>query len=395
LGSDDACPRHRIDVTQVTPEPEQRPRPAHTYRGADRRIRGVTPQVGYRGPDRRSKSLRAEGSHPTWYAALAAVVTVVCLLVVRGIDHGGSGLIVTFTALRDTGAGLFVLAGTVMLVLWALTGRAARVLDGSALLLTGGGLLILAGPWSALMHHAPNAVLIAPAARLILGLPAFALIVTAGRMSPVHSAIRPRRVLSAAAAGALGVLVIEAVVRQWGPIDRAAALTLIMALLSVGWMAVGLARVIDPSDPPVSGEARLGWALVGFGLGDILLAVGIGSSLRWAAVGAVVQLIAAAAAAWVAVSALTTVLGQLGGLRLQLAGELNEVANVLADEQSIRRSLVHDARNVVMAIRTANLTLERHGERLEPQLQEHLQRSIGAEFGRLQDLLGSAKDHAS
>jgi hypothetical protein len=68
---------------------------------------------------------------------------------------------------------------------------------------------------------------------------------------------------------------------------------------------------------------------------------------------------------------------------------------VLADEQSGRHRLLHDARNVVAAIRTANVTLERHGERLDPLVQDQLRAAVGSEFVRLQRLFDQPADQPS
>jgi hypothetical protein len=344
--------------------------------------------VGYRGPDRRGKSpLAAHATHPAWYAVLCCIAVVVGVVAIRAADLGGTGLVVTFTALRDTGAGLLVLAGTVTLVVWALTGRASRVLDGSALLIAGGGMLMFAGPWSEVLNNRASAVLIGPGARLILGVPALSLLIAAGRVDPVHSSLRPWRVLTFAAAGAFGVLAVEVAFRSEGPIDRPAVLAVIVGVLAAGWIAAGLLRIVKPAALAATGECTFGWSLVAIGGGDVLFGLGLGGELRWAVAGAALQLCGAIGVVRVAVGSLTAVLALFGNLRLQLAGELTEVSNVLADEKSIRHSLLHDARNVVTAIRAANVTLERHGDRLDEQLQEHLRTTIGSEFGRLQELL--------
>jgi signal transduction histidine kinase len=135
-----------------------------------------------------------------------------------------------------------------------------------------------------------------------------------------------------------------------------------------------------------SGERVLGWAFLAFGLGDALLALAFDFGLSCGVIGVALQLVATAGAASVAVSWLMSSLSRDGSRRLRLASELADVSDVLAEEQSMRHRLTHDARNVVAAIRTATITLERHGDRLEPVVQERLRDTVGSEFDRLQDL---------
>jgi hypothetical protein len=360
---------------------------ARAYRGPDRREAVPPASLDYRGPDRRIMSPLAAESHPLWYLVLGGVALTVCIVVARAANTSGDGRVVAFLALRDSAAGLFALAGTVMLVVWALTGRAARVLDGCGLLLAGGGLLILAGPWSALLSHGQTSILVSPGARLALGVPAIAMFLRVAEVAPVDSAIRPRRVLTIAAVVGLAVLVLELLAGVFVDIEGRWVFRAVMGLLSAGWIAVGLIRVAKRSRDLAPDARALGWALLGYGLGDVLLTVSLGSAFEWADAGAAVQLVAAAVAAKATVSCLTSVLEHDGSHRMRLVGELTDVATVLADEQSIRRSLVHDATNVVTAIRAATTTLQRHSDKISPELQEQLQETIGAEFGRLQALL--------
>jgi hypothetical protein len=327
------------------------------------------------------------------YAVFGVALLVLVVVAARATALGGPGRVVTFAALRDTGAGLLVLAGTVMLVLWALTGRAARALDGAAFLLVGGGLLVLACPWGALLHHDSSAILISPACRLALGVPSLLLLIRSPGVLPVDSSVRPMGTLSVAAAWTLGLLGIEAIARLWGPIDSPAAWIVVMSVLALGWVVAG-ARRLTLREPTVAtpGDRALGWSLIALGLGDILLAVTLKTDLRWAVVGAAVQLIGAAGAASIAVSWLLAVLSRDGSRKLRLAAELADVTNVLADEQSVRHHLLHDVRNVVTAIRAATITLERHGDRLDESVQDQLRLAVGAEFERLQLLLDQPRE---
>jgi hypothetical protein len=268
-------------------------------------------------------------------------------------------------------------------------------LDGAAFLILGGGGLVLAGPWAALVHGSQTDILISPASRIALGLPALVCLIRSPGVVTVDSSIRPLRTLTSVMAATLGLLGIEAVVRVWGPIDSNALWTTVMVSLAAGWFAAGVRRVRFGDSGTSRGDRAMGCAMIAYAVGDVLLAVTFDTSLRWGVLGAAVQLIAAGIAAWVAVSWLLAVLSRDGIRKLRLVGELADVTTVLADEQSTRQQLLHDARNVVAAIGTATTTLERHGHRLEPVVQAQLRDAVGSELVRLQRLLDPEREPAS
>jgi hypothetical protein len=192
---------------------------------------------------------------------------------------------------------------------------------------------------------------------------------------------------------------LEAVARAWGPIDNSTVLVSALGLVAAGWLVAGARRVLrrNSAGPQgwSSGERAMGWAMICYAIGDVLLAVTFFTDLRWGVVGVALQLVGAAVAASVSVSWLLAVLLRYGNRSLVLGGELADVTTVLADEQSVRRRLLHDARNVVSAIDTATVTLARHGHRLEPAVQEKLRGAVGSEFARLQVLLDPSKEPSS
>jgi hypothetical protein len=370
-------------------------RPQVAYRGSDRRAMSVDRSGDYRGPNRRGGWSARTQLARFRYALLACPLLLLAAIAADDTLLGGRSRVVTFAALRDGSAGLLVLAGTVLVVGWALTGRAARALDGSALLLVGGGLLMLAGPWAVLLRGDETTVLTSPGARLALGLPALVLLTRSCRVGPVNSAIHPLSTLATVAGCALGVLGVEALLRLHGPIDHSAVWITALAGLAAAWIGAGLQRVTAPVGSGwTAGGRAMGWALIAWGVGDIMLAIAQRDGLAWGVGGAALQLIGAAVVSWNAVRWLLRVVGHDGSRNLHLLGELADVTTVLADEQSFRRQLQHDAINVVAAIRVASVTLERHGERLDPAVQHQLRTTVGAEFDRLQSLLNPPLDPA-
>lgn len=371
-------------------------REAPSYRGPDRRHPGGLPSAEYRGIDRRAPALLPRARLLERLGIRSAIFLVALLLIaglaIRAVILGdGEGLLVTFAAVRDAGAGLMVLAGSVLVVLWGVTGRAARALDGSALLLVGGGLLTLAGPWAAWLHRVEFVGLLAPGARLALGLPAIALLARSVRVVSVDSSVHPVHSLTNAVTAALALLGVEAAVRLAGPLDGRVGWAVTFAVIGLGWVGVGLQRVFqrDHSD---DADCRrvLGAAFIAWGIGDFVFIFALSGNLRWGVAGAAAQLVGASLAAGAGVSLLLTQLGHNSARGLHLAGELADVSSVLEDEKAVRHSLVHDARNVVAAIRTANITLERHADRLDPATQAQLRDAIGTEFTKLQSLLEPA-----
>jgi hypothetical protein len=319
------------------------------------------------------------------------VVVLIVALAADAMVIGGDGLLITFAALRDCGAGLLVLSGALLVVLWALTGRAAHAYEGSALVLVGGGLLTLGGPWAAWLHGHEIIALLGPGTRLAVGLPALLLLFRAVSLGPVDSSVRPFPALTNATMVTLALLGIEAVTRIAGPIDNRLGWQIGFGILAVGWSVVGGQRLIwpDPRGTPRC-EQVIGAAMVAWGIGDVGLLLAAQWGLRWGVASAAVQLVGAALLAWASVTMLVTALSRDSIRRLTLAGELGDVSSMLADEQSLRQVLLHDASNVVAAIRAANLTLERHSERLDPAVQTQLREAMGTEVSKLQSLLDPA-----
>lgn len=372
-------------MTTEKPTVEHRNNDAGRYRGPDRRASMGTGS-DYRGPDRRLLSVRGPSSDSVRNLVFGLAAVIVVVVVVHGAVVVGNARLATFTTLRDASAGFLVLAGSLALVGWALTGRVARAFDGAALLSMGGGLLLLAGPWSSLIQENRTLILVSPGIRLALAVPALVLLARSPREAPVDSTVRAQRVLAVAVAGAIGLLAIEALVRLVGGVEHAPVWIALTAAVSAGWLGVGAMR-LRVTRAVRQGDRALGAALVGYGLGNALIAVTLAGHLRWGIAGASLQLVAAAFAARAAISWLLALLSTDGTVKLRLQGELSDVSVVLEGEILMRRRLQHDARNVVAAVRAATTTLERHGDHIDAETQEQLRRGVGSELGRLQRLL--------
>lgn len=160
-----------------------------------------------------------------------------------------------------------------------------------------------------------------------------------------------------------------------------------MILLGAGYLVAGVMRLTKPAGTVLGDDRPLGWALILWALGDLVISSGFAAPMWCDVIGGAAQVSAAAAIMWVIASCLADVLRQEGRSQLRLAGELTEVSEELEVEHLSRSSMAHDARNAMTAIRTAMLTLERHGPRLDPSMQEQMREGIGTELVRLERLL--------
>lgn len=374
----DALPRGRRDLVFDVPN----------YHGPDRRGRPGSDVCRYLGPDRRDRTPLAVTPTRATRAVLAGAATFLVVGVLAApATYGGSGVQVATIALRDTSGGLLALGGALSVVLWALTGRAARAFDGAGLPLTGGGLLILGGPWSQVIDPGGAPTAAGAAGRLAVSLPGVILLARSTRVDAIDNSVRPLRCLLVGGWGVLALLLMEGLLRIDGPIERSSVLAIVMILLGASYYVAGVMRLTKPAVTTMEDDHLLGWALVLWAFGDLLISSGFRAPLWCDVIGGALQVGAAATIVWSAATCLTQVLRQEGRSQLRLAGELTEISDELADEHLSRRSMAHDARNAMTAIRAAMLTLERHGPRLDPSMQEQMRAGIGTELIRLEAML--------
>lgn len=348
----------------------------------------------YRGPDRRRSAQarpRIGGVRQLAWAVLAAAFVFGIL---RADATGGNAAFTAYRTLRALSAGTLVLAGAELIVTWALCGRASRALDGAGLLLIGGGLLALVAPYGQLFEGAAVNRLIGADARLAISLPGVALLVYASGAGPVDSAIRPFRVLSGITAAAMLLLSAVGISRWLDPHHLTAQGRAELGILAVGWWIAAARRHLIARRYATTwdkGEVGVGVAFALFGLGDAATMLALGQhDLGWAVSAAAIQLVAAVGMLWASTSWLVAELRRDGNRQMRLAGELQARAQALASEQALRERLVHDGRNLLASIRTANVTLGRYADRLDAAAQDKLRDMVRAEVERLGRLLDPA-----
>src|SRR5579875_1043844 len=359
------------------------------YQGSDRRSALGGAASTYRGPDRRRSAqagLRVRGGRQlAWVLLIAAFLYAI----VRSDVMDGNAAFAAYRTLRGLGAGSVILAGAALIVTWAMSGRAGRALDGAGLLLVGGGLLALVAPYGQVLDGDALSRLIAADPRFAISLPAVVLLAYAPGAVPVDSAIRPFRVLSIITGVAMVLLAAVGIARWLDPHDATAEGGAALGLLAMAWfIAAGRRYAARSRDEGRGEEVLLGTAFALFGLGDVGTVLAFAHhDLRWAVSAAAVQLVAAVGMLWASTSWLLAELRRDGNRQLRLAGELQARDQALASEQALRERLLHDGRNMLAAIRTANVTLGRYADRLDASAQDQLRDTVRAEFDRLGRLL--------
>jgi hypothetical protein len=361
------------------------------YRGPDRRGGVADDSRRYRGPDRRDRTPLAGSARPTARAWLIAMMVFVAIGVLAAPGaYGGAGAEVSVVALRDTTGCCFVLVGALSLVLWGLGGLAARALDGVGFSLIGAGLLVVSGPWSQVIDPGAMHSALGAAGRLAGGVPGLVILVISARAAPIDTEVRPIRYLRRGGFGLIAVLATEGLVRVGGPIERPWQLVTMMVVLAAGYYAAGARRLMKSAETATPDDCDLGWALVWFAFSEVVLAVGFRAAPWCGVVGGAIQLSAVLAMVLTVSTSLIRVLKKEGRFQLQLVNDLADVSDAFEGQEVSRRRLTHDARNAMAAIRTAIVTLERYGPRLEPGVQAQIREGIGAEMHRLEELLDPA-----
>lgn len=368
--------------------------PGADYRGADRRSLLGGAAVAYQGPDRRRSAYARLRVRNVRQLAWPLLLALFIYAVLRIDVTGGAGAVTAYRTLRAAGASLLLLAGAALLIDWALTGRAVRALDGAGLLLIGAGLLTLIGPYGELLHDHSTNQLISADARLAIALPAVALLARAPGTVPIDSGIRPMRVLSLTAAASLTLLGAAGVARWLGPSDVRGEGEAELGALALMWLIAAARRITSARGEEGRDDRHLalGAAFLLFGIGEVGAAVALRHQMRWAVPSAGVQVLAAVCLLWASASWLLESLRRDGNRQWRLAGELQARTEALAGEQALRERLLHDGRNMLAAIRTANITLDRYADRLDQSTQNKLRDTVGAEVDRLVRLLDPSHD---
>lgn len=338
----------------------------------------------YRGPDRRTRTSDPAGVSRLRLPIVALLVII--LIVALGATSSWRAL-ATFDLLRAAANVLLLLAGAAQLLVWRLTGRAGPALTGAGFVVSGGLMLPLHAT-GLLLHSDPTLQQIAPGCALVLGITGAYLCIRSTWAGSVVANLRPIRDAGLMTLAAVGALLIMGIIRgvSGNPLDGVWPWSLALGMVALAWL-VASAGYSRPRQAGSRRDVGLALAVAGLAVGDALLAWGVAHQPTVAGIAMAVQTLAAAGLLVISVSALERCLGQQGNRTLRLAGELGDTVRVLAEEQSSRQQMLHDARSTLAAIRLANGTLTRYQEQLDEMLQEELRDAVGSELVRLEQLL--------
>jgi signal transduction histidine kinase len=310
------------------------------------------------------------------------VGVVIAIPIIALVLHGASpsGL---RGALQSLSALIAAAAGFGLLIAWKISGKASTGLLGVGLL-DFGVLTLLYSDFSNLGLRSSTVL---PAGRTVVCVVTASVIIAAFRMPEVNSALSPLRILAKTALGGLVALgMLEMLLPVHTDIEGMVLTNRVVLLFdSVVWAVAavvaghgGRRRSVD--------HRWVGWVMALFAGNAAVGSVTFG--YKWgpsASQGAVLLL---------------TCLGLIGSLwelrwtvqhqdryALSLDSNLREIRLEMEREQTELSERLHELRNAVTAMRTADTTLRRYAGRLDEATRLHLADALSSELSRLQTLI--------
>lgn len=285
---------------------------------------------------------------------------------------------------RGCAAALFLIAGTLRLARWRLTGEAPLAYSASAMIVLGGCTTLLGffGPVLQSTNHLPSA----PAVKIVILAPVFGLILAGRRSPPARSGLRPVALTLGSLIGCSAALLALAIAPLPDGRVMDSAPFWMVAECCAAWIWVLLA-VMTCRWGRTSARPTLCWA----GAAMYLMAAGeamrgisivVPGSLLTAAAG--LALVAAALMVIAAATELCEIYAATGTRQLSLSGGLDAVARELrlAEQRQLER--LHDARSAVVGVLGASELLSGPAAAAGQQRLHHL---MVAELDRLNRVL--------
>lgn len=340
----------------------------------------------YRGPDRRSRWRLEEldGATPRVLkrsaAGLPFAVAPAVLAVARGATPAvAAELILLVSSLAAVGAGV------ASLVSWRILGktypawRAVALLDLGVLSFVSNSLALLR------VGGRPGFVALE---QLTTGLLVAGVVIAGLRAEEVDAGLQPLRRLARALVcgmcllGALNLLFAHRTLPGWMTEP---------SLLLGGRLALGGAFVAFGIVARRAPAARRGrWVpavLVGFGLSYAAAAISLPSPGVWGLVAAVLRLVAVGVAVGSVGAELAAVVRSQDRYSVGLRHDLDALNATMVGERASVEERLHDLRNAVAALRSADAALRQYADRLDARTQSLLAHAVSAELGRLQALV--------
>jgi signal transduction histidine kinase len=341
------------------------------YRGANRRGRWSETRSGLPGKD----VLQQAGA-----LVLGAMVPVGFALA-RGVTLAAAADLVHLLS-----AILAVGAGVAALICWKVLGLARYGWWGSAL--TVFGLLGLANESLPVLGVGQLSA-VEPFGRLIIDLIIMGIIFQALRSPEIDARLVPGRMTVAATS--VGLFLLGALSLLSAHNDLPAPLVGVTGQAVVeGFMAGAWATLAGVALYRRSSGRQMGWnapVMLLFATGELATAARSAGGTSWTFAGAVLTLIGLALACSECGGDLSYVLRGQDRQVLRLRLDLDAARRDMSIEQGHLDERLHDLRNAVTAVRSADSTLRRYRGRLDPDTRTSLADAISSELSRLQVLI--------
>ncbi len=301
---------------------------------------------------------------------------------------GGHRLLPLQEALRATAGAGFFGAGILRCARWRLTGEASNAYSGVALLLLG-SLMAPLSLGAALTRTGPAELTVNPLTRILAAALAAIFVAKALRAAQVDTSVRPLLLSLSTVATGLGLVLAWLVVTSQASYDvepGAAGTTALELAAAAMWAAFAWTT----HRKPAGWRTSVHWSttsLVLLASAEVARALAAGHPTPWALSGTCLTLAAAAAALTGATQDVLDAYGSTSRRLLSVTTDLADSEQLIEAEERQQRQLVHDARNVLTALRTASGTLERYEERLDEDTKHRLRSAITGELTRLQRLI--------
>lgn len=339
----------------------------------------------YLGPDRRQRAAYAPLalSRRSW-AAISIAIFVYGLLLptVLSFSFGGARSEAERAIGSIVSAILFGQAGLLFLLRWRLTGEAQFAWMGTSSFLYGVAGISLS-ELMALVNPAVDPWIVGSVAVGLTSVVSAGLALRAAGGSEVDSRIRPGRLIGIWAAVLAGISLVLALSPVLLAPSKPGAAVLVLGVAAAGaWLAAALRlRWAKREGDPIPK-----WASAGFGalaLSQALGAAGIAKPVPFVLDQAAMATVAGLALFLVAGFALLVTFSDQGSAMMTL----QSLMSGLQRERESDQHRIHDARGMLMAVRTALTTLIRFRELLDESEASELERAVEAELQQLVELV--------
>lgn len=292
-------------------------------------------------------------------------------------------------AVHALAAALFCSAGALRYARWRLTGEASVGAAAAALFLVA----VLAVPLelaSGLLYERPLWQEVSPVSWTVVTPMAVALVWRRHADDVVDSRLRPLSTVGVLAGAALATFALAAVAQHLTGVllDPPVA-----GVQAASWAASGLwwvVAAVHARRVVRQGGGALLWSPVTMavlGLGCAHHAVALRDPVPWLLSSALLAATAGGLSAWSALTGLLEVYAYEGVRHVSLTGALARTERLLTDDAQRREEMVHDARTVIAAARTASSTLLTHGDHLGEDDRRRLRGAVTSELALLERLI--------